>query len=196
MNEQPPPVPAAAKTSVLAIASLVLGILSVFCFGFLTAIPAIILGIVALVKINRAAGAKTGQGLAIAGLATGGVGLIFGTAILAALLLPAVANARERALRAACMSNERQIALVYLTYQQEHNGQAPQALDDLRKLVGNDQVFHCPADRDPGQPSYQLMPGGKVGDIILREKPGNHRRGGNVAYGDGHVEFQRTVPDR
>jgi general secretion pathway protein G len=56
-----------AKTSRLAIASLVLGILSFFTF-LLTALPAIILGIVALVKIGKSAGRLKGKGLAIAGI--------------------------------------------------------------------------------------------------------------------------------
>ena len=78
MNAQPPPVPAAAKTSGLAITSLVLGILSMFCFGFLTAIPAIILGIMVLVMMSKDARAKAGQGLAIAGLVTGNVAYVDG----------------------------------------------------------------------------------------------------------------------
>jgi hypothetical protein len=44
MNEQPPLIPT-SKTCGLAIASLVLGILSLTCFGFLTGIPALITGI-------------------------------------------------------------------------------------------------------------------------------------------------------
>ncbi len=55
------------RTSGLAITSLVLGILSFFTF-LLTALPAIILGIVALVKIDKSAGRLKGKGLAIAGI--------------------------------------------------------------------------------------------------------------------------------
>jgi general secretion pathway protein G len=86
MSEQPPSIPV-IKTSGLAIVSLVLGILS-FCFGFITGIPALILGIIALVKISKSTGALKGQGLAVAGLCTGGIGMIIGTAMLAAMLIP------------------------------------------------------------------------------------------------------------
>jgi len=56
-----------AKTSGLAITSLVLGILSIFTL-FLTALPAIILGIISIFKIEKSAGQLKGKGLAIAGI--------------------------------------------------------------------------------------------------------------------------------
>ena len=99
----------ASQTSGLAIASLVLGILS-FVFSILTAIPAIILGIIALRQIKSSGGAVDGSGLAIAGIATGGVGtLLIGGCI--ALLLPAVTAAREAARTAQSMNNAKQIGL-------------------------------------------------------------------------------------
>ncbi|MHC4309729.1 MAG: DUF4190 domain-containing protein, partial [Planctomycetota bacterium] len=54
----------ASKTSRLAIASLVLAILSPFTC-YITAIPAIIMGIVVLVKIPQSRGQLKGTGLAI-----------------------------------------------------------------------------------------------------------------------------------
>lgn len=59
---------AGAKTSTLAIVALVLGILSI-ALTFLTGIPAIICGIVALVKIKQSCGRLKGKGLAILGIA-------------------------------------------------------------------------------------------------------------------------------
>jgi ribosomal protein L40E len=56
-----------AKTSRLAITSLVLGILSFLTFC-LTALPALIFGIVGLVKIAKSRGQLKGTGLAIAGI--------------------------------------------------------------------------------------------------------------------------------
>ena len=58
------------KTSRLAIASLALGILSVpYFFRIWAGIPAIILGIIALLKIRRKSAILKGKGLAIAGIA-------------------------------------------------------------------------------------------------------------------------------
>ena len=57
-----------------AVASLVLGIMSmVCCTGILTAIPAIILGVLARRDIMRSQGAIGGEGMAIAGIVTGGI---------------------------------------------------------------------------------------------------------------------------
>ena len=49
------------KTSGMGIASMVLGILSVFTLG-ITAIPAIILGIISLMQIEKSGGRLTGRG--------------------------------------------------------------------------------------------------------------------------------------
>jgi hypothetical protein len=59
--------PGGAKTSDLAIASLVAGILGL-CTAGLGGIAGLVLGIVALRKIGRSGGALRGRGLAIAGL--------------------------------------------------------------------------------------------------------------------------------
>lgn len=68
--------PAQSKGSMLAMFSLILGILS-FCLWIFGAIPAIILGIVALTKISASQGQLRGKGLAITGIITGGIGLLF-----------------------------------------------------------------------------------------------------------------------
>ena len=54
-----------------AVTSLVLGIVSLFCFGPLTGIPAIILGVMSKREIDRSAGALGGTGMAIGGILTG-----------------------------------------------------------------------------------------------------------------------------
>jgi hypothetical protein len=64
-------------TSGMAIASLVLGICSFLCLGFLTGIPAIILGALGLVKIEQSRGDLKGKGMAIAGIVMGGIGTVF-----------------------------------------------------------------------------------------------------------------------
>ena len=68
------------KTSVMAIASLVLGVLG-FCTLGLGGLIGVILGIVALVGINKSAGRLGGQGLAIGGIVVSGTGLIVGIAL-------------------------------------------------------------------------------------------------------------------
>ncbi len=73
-----PAAPAAlapAKTNTFAIVSLVLGILSPFCCGCLTGIPAIIFGHLALNKLKADSG-ETGKGLAMAGLILGYLAIV------------------------------------------------------------------------------------------------------------------------
>ena len=65
-----------AKTSGMAIASLVLGILGLVCG--LPAIPGLILGIVALSQVSQSRGQLAGKGLAIAGICVSAAVLLLG----------------------------------------------------------------------------------------------------------------------
>ncbi len=86
--------------------------------------------------------------------------------LLAGLLLPAVAGARERSRRTACLSNLRQIGMAMIMYAGESRGRYPNANPPqsaksyvptnqlftyiaARYLSGSAAVFHCPSDRDP-----------------------------------------------
>jgi hypothetical protein len=74
----PPP-----QTSGKATTSLVLGVISMVCFGFLTGIPAIIVGIRARKDIRLSHGRTTGDGLALGGIITGIIGTLLGVALVA-----------------------------------------------------------------------------------------------------------------
>jgi type II secretory pathway pseudopilin PulG len=88
------------RTAGIAIASLVLGILAVTCFSVLAGIPALVLGIMALNRVNRSAGSLTGKGQSIAGIVMGGLSFVLlpvVLGILAGLLFPAVARVSTQA---------------------------------------------------------------------------------------------------
>ena len=88
-----------AKTSPGAIWSLVLGILSLICLGPFAAIPAVICGHVALGNIKRSTGTLAGEGMAIAGLVTGYIGIVLAVILIplyAAIAIPAFSKARKR----------------------------------------------------------------------------------------------------
>jgi len=114
----PPPARVPA-TSGMAVASFVLGICSFLCWIF-TGLPAVILGILALNRINNSRGQLTGSGLAIAGIATGAISSLMILPLMVALLLPAVQAAREAARRNMSMNNMKQIQLAMLNYQDAH----------------------------------------------------------------------------
>ncbi len=82
------------KTSGKATASLVLGVLSMICAGFLTGIPAIIVGLGARKDIRNSQGRTGGDGLALGGIITGIIGTIIGLAVVA-LVIAAIAFGRS-----------------------------------------------------------------------------------------------------
>jgi hypothetical protein len=127
----------------MAVASLVLGLLS-FCLTFLTGIPAIVLGVTALVGINRSRGALTGKGMAIGGIVTGGLGCAL-VLVSVAILLPAIQGARESARRAVCQNNLKQIELAMLEYADAHHGFPPAfTLDPAAKPLLSWRVLILP----------------------------------------------------
>ena len=76
-------------------------------------------------------------------------------AILAAILFPVFARAREKARQASCLSNEKQLALAVLQYSQDYDERLPmrwQASDTnfrppsmIYPYVMNIQIFECPS---------------------------------------------------
>lgn len=88
-----------SETSGKAIASLICGIMSYVILPFFAAIPAIVLGHIALSDIKRSAGRLKGQGMALAGLIMGylGVVLIPFILIVAAIAIPNLLRARMAA---------------------------------------------------------------------------------------------------
>lgn len=118
----PPAMPGmtGARTSALAIWSLVLGILAIFTAG-LTGIPAVICGHLSLGRIKRSAGTQTGGGLAIAGLITGYFGfLIIGVAFFAGLTAPLVIRQRKKANQAEAVNNARSFGLALYEFKTEY----------------------------------------------------------------------------
>ena len=91
----PPPLsPAPAKFNALsAIWSLVLGILSFFCLGIFGAIAAVICGHLARSTIRKSAGQLRGEGLALAGLILGYVGIVVNLILIPTVIVPAAKKA-------------------------------------------------------------------------------------------------------
>lgn len=126
-----------AKTSGLAVTSLVLGIMTMFCSIF-TGIPAVITGIVALKRIGKSNGTLGGRGLAIGGLCCGGALLIFGTAFMAGLAVPAFNRVQESARIMEANHNAREIVIALKSYAGDHNGFYPDADKKTDPQTSND----------------------------------------------------------
>src|SRR5262245_52729538 len=100
--------PTPTGTSGKAVMSLVLGVLSP-CASILTGVPAIILGLLSLRDIRRSGGRLGGQGLAIAGIVVGIVGILL--SLPAVLLVPAVLKVRDAATRVQSSNNLKMIGI-------------------------------------------------------------------------------------
>jgi type IV pilus assembly protein PilA len=106
---------ATQKTSGMAIASLIFGVLFLF---FPLSIPAIVFGHIALSQIKKSAGTLGGRGLAIAGLVLGylGIAMIPLILIIAAIAIPNLLRARMAANESMAAVTLRSINTAQVTY--------------------------------------------------------------------------------
>jgi predicted Zn finger-like uncharacterized protein/prepilin-type processing-associated H-X9-DG protein len=204
----PPP---AARTSGLAIASLILGILS-FCVPVLGSLAAVGTGIGGLVGTrDRRAG---GRGLAVAGLALGLFTLVIETPLMLAVIIPAANKGIEAANRVQCEANLKGLGAGLMSYAETHEGKYPAELDDVLQVASPPEVsmFKCPSDdktapaSSPPESTAADINSGKhcsyvyVGSgvktsadpqtVILYEPLGNHHREGmNALFADGHTRW-------
>ena len=154
-NSSALPVPAGGKTSAMAVTSLVLGILGVVTCGF-TALFGLILGIIAMVKVKNSGGRLTGNGLALAGVIVSAV-FLFMIPVLAALLLPALAQAKNKAQEINCVSNEKQLALAIRIYSGDNKDQFPPAstwCDAIKNEMGTERILKCPGAKPGNRCDY------------------------------------------
>ena len=70
------PVPGAPKQNSMSMASLILGLVAMFCVGPLAGIPAIITGVMARKQIADSGGTQTGSGQAMAGIVLGAIATV------------------------------------------------------------------------------------------------------------------------
>jgi type IV pilus assembly protein PilA len=110
----------------LAIASMVLGLLSLPTFGLLGigALTAIALGVVALVKASGAPAEYGGRGYAVAGIIMGALSIVVipFLGIVAAIAIPSLLRARISANEAAAIGDVRGVVSAEATYQSRNAG--------------------------------------------------------------------------
>lgn len=112
-------------------------------------------------------------------------------AILASILFPVFARARENARRTSCSSNLKQISLGFLMYAEDYDGRLPHYPPEgimamVYPYVKNNQLFQCPSSglnrqNDPTMTSYFSTDYGVPGSydspswpraIVINEGPG------------------------
>jgi prepilin-type processing-associated H-X9-DG protein len=220
MTEQYSPAAVIPKNSTLAIVSFIMGLLCLTClFWPLLALPAIICGIIALVKISGSNGMLKGKGYAITGIVISAVMTVFVPVlgILIAIMFPAISTARDMALRTVCLNNERQLVLALINYAEDSSGKLPE--EDWMKaiqekgLIQGEHVFPC-VDAMKQDASYVLNQHIKnINDVknpartvlifegdsdadglggsedIVFPHTQGTSEGCNIGFADGHTEF-------
>jgi len=119
------PVPAGAqKTSGMAVASLIFGLLF---FIFPAAVLAVVLGHVSNSQIRKSAGRLKGAGMSLAGMILGYVGIAFIPIILiiAAIAIPNLVKVKMTANEATAVYNLRNIATAAVKYQNAYDTYPP-----------------------------------------------------------------------
>ena len=133
------------KTSVLSVCSLVLGILSLLCFGFLAGIPAIICGHMGRSKIKQSRGTLSGDGMALAGLILGYIGTTIVTiAVMAAILIP---NYRAYKIKAFCSIAESDARIAMIAVSCYFADPAHETVPTIAQLASDPECeYHPRAD--------------------------------------------------
>ena len=106
-------------------------------------------------------------------------------AILAAILFPVFAKAREKARQSSCLSNQKQIGLGMMMYAQDYDETIPQYRHDwpgrtvayeyclwywlVNPYVKNRQVFICPSQQEVATASYKCSYG--LNYVYVGQKP-------------------------
>jgi Domain of unknown function (DUF4190) len=139
-NQTPPPI--GPKKKGTAIASLIFGI-GAFCVPLISTILALLLGIQALRRIRRNPAEFGGEGMAIAGIVLGSVGLLLNIA----MMPPALARAKQKAVAIKCISNLKQISIGARVWATDHNGRLPSDFLTMSNELTTPLILVCPADQ-------------------------------------------------
>lgn len=172
----PPPLPSStadpnAQTDGKAIASLVLGILSLTIFSIFAGIPAVILGHVSRSNIKKSMGRLKGEGVALAGLIMGYISFLaipFIILIIAAIAIPNLLRARISANESAAIEAVRDINTAAVSYQERDQRRSfPSDLKQLRSADHAGQISREVADGRKSGYAFAYTPQDTEGDQVV-----------------------------
>lgn len=172
----------------MAIASFVTGLLGISPVG-------LVLGIISLNRINASNGQLTGKWMAITGIVLSSFALLM-IPIMAAILFPVFAKARQKAHIQTCVSNQRQIAAAMQMYAQDHDGMLPSDKTVWKEINVDPMILICPTADKSKPNSYGYNIGMSKANIFEISDPTNlmlTADGGNYANlltGVGDMEFR------
>jgi len=134
--------------------------------------------------------------MAIAGLVTGYIGMLFAVGLIAAMALPAAVGARDRANAMRSMSNAKQIHIACFCYATDNDGKFPDNLDQLvPQYLPDRRVFVCPLSEDKTSIGYEYFSGltstSAPDKILLQSKATTKRHERVIVRVDGSAQLKR-----
>jgi prepilin-type processing-associated H-X9-DG protein len=209
-----------AKNSKLAVAAFVMGLLCLTCVLWpILMLPAIICGIIALIKISGHKPYLKGTGMAVTGIIIPAVMILLipVMAMLLAIFMPALAKTKTIAQRVVCSTNLKSLSKAMFVYTNEYDGRYPTAEQWCDLLMQEADapatIFGCPQASQEGfsyainKDLYQSKAGQADAQMVMlfeadlgRNGVGgpedaalrheeHGRLGCNILFLDGHVEF-------
>lgn len=172
------------------------------------AVPGLLVGIIAALRIAGSFGQRPGMGFVYAGLSMCAIPLLL------ALVLPALSRPPDPPLHIACRAHMRSIGLALMLYAEENDVRYPtttQWCDLILPYIDNERTYRCPAaDRD-ARCSYALnvnlpakltaisgdmvilfesCPGwNQVGDLTNVVSDRHGKKGSDILFADGRIEL-------
>ncbi|MCK4400959.1 DUF1559 domain-containing protein [bacterium] len=150
--------------------------------------------------------AKQGKGIGVIIVTCILLGVLFIGGMFAGMMIPALSRAREMARRTKCISNLKQIGLGLHMYAQDNEEKFPNTLSALYpKYISTLDIFKCPAQKEKiktkadidTKAGYKYISGlsedSPSSAVVAHTKKGYFKRGRNVLYVDGHVEWKKKL---
>jgi DNA-binding beta-propeller fold protein YncE len=205
------------RPSGLGLTSLLLGSLG-FCTAGVTGLIGFVMGLTAVIRISRSEGRVGGYGVAVAGLSVSAISMIAGpvlTLLVASIVAPTLAGARQAAHNAKSIMVLRELAAVTRTYVYEYGSTLPPGdewvtvLDDfaggIATLVSPDGETIYAMNRDVGGRRIQDITTPSRTVLFFEVEPGSPSQGGPellptrpafikgyvIVFVDGHTQNVR-----